>query len=143
MNDMADQITGGCLCGAVRYRASGAPVAARICYCRTCQYIAAGNGSVNAVFRAADVSFTGEMREYVSTADSGNVMHRRFCPVCGTPVSAQGEARPDILVLRAGTMDDPNAVKPDGAIWVASAPRWVCFDPQMRQVARQPAPLPK
>ncbi len=136
-------IAGGCLCGAVRYRASSAPIATRLCYCRVCQYISAGSASVNAVFRAADVSFTGEMRDYVSTAESGNIMHRRFCPACGTPVSGQGEARPDILVLRAGTMDDPNMVKPDMAIWVASAPRWACIDPALTQVAGQPAPAPK
>lgn len=72
-------ITGGCLCGAVRYTSSAAPVGARVCWCRDCQYFAAGAGTVNAVFRVETFEVSGETRDYASTADSGNRMHRQFC----------------------------------------------------------------
>jgi hypothetical protein len=137
---MDTSLTGGCLCGAVRYTAVSAPLAVRQCYCRTCQYISAGSPSVNMMMHAADVTFTGELREYVSTADSGNIMHRRFCPVCGTPVSNQAESRPQFIVMRVGTLDDPNAVAPSTAIWVSAAPRWACIDPALTHVDKQPVP---
>jgi len=137
---MTATLTGGCLCGAVRYTATAAPLAVRMCYCRDCQYISAGSPSVNMMLPTAAVTFTGETREYVSTADSGNVMHRRFCPACGTPISNQAEARPQFVIVRVGTLDEPNAVAPDTAIWVESAPRWACIDPSLNHVARQPTP---
>ena len=77
-------IAGGCLCGAVRYEARSAPIVTRICWCRVCQYLACGNGAVGVGFRTDSFALTcGQPLDYVSTADSGNVMHRRFCGRCG------------------------------------------------------------
>jgi hypothetical protein len=102
-------ITGGCLCRAVRYTVSADAIATRVCWCRDCQYFAAGNATVNLVFPAAAVSVTGPLRDYSSIADSGNRMHRRFCERCGTPVTSTSEARPHLTILRAGTLDGPRS----------------------------------
>jgi len=133
-------ITGGCLCGAVRYRASSAPVLARSCWCRTCQYLAAGNATVNAMFRADTVQVEGETRDYASAADSGNIIHRRFCPACGTPMFAAAEVRPHLLIVRVGTLDDPAAVQPAMTIWTVSKPPWGCLDEDLPGFPRQPPP---
>lgn len=133
-------ITGGCLCGAVRYEISAQPIMARMCYCRVCQYLACGNAAVNAAFPSAAVTLTGTLKDYVSTADSGTEMHRRFCPECGVHVTTAAAIRPHILMIRAGTLDDPNIITPTAAIWVDSAPRWTCFDPAIEQIAKQPPP---
>jgi hypothetical protein len=131
-------ITGGCLCKAVRYSVTADPIAARICWCRDCQYFAAGNGTVNVIFPADAVTLTGPLRDYVSHADSGNVMHRRFCECCGTPVASASEARPHLIILRAGTLDDPEVAKPSGTIWTDSAPSWACIPADLPKTARQP-----
>lgn len=131
-------LTGGCLCGAVRYEVSGAPVAARLCYCRVCQYLACGGPAANIQLRAADVSLTGELKDYCSVADSGNAMRRRFCPECGTHVTSASSARPDFLVLRVGTLDDPEQGRPQMAIWTSRAPQWMCMDPGLPKFAEQP-----
>jgi hypothetical protein len=117
-------ITGGCLCEAVRYRISAEPIAARTCWCRACQYTGTGNATVNVVFPSGAVSVDGPLTDYACKADSGNTMHRSFCPVCGAPVFTQSEARPHFLAVRAGTLDDSNLAKPDITIWTKMAPSW-------------------
>jgi hypothetical protein len=135
-------ITGRCYCGAVRYTVAAAPLATRVCWCRDCQYLAAGAGSVNVVFPAAAVALEGPLRTWSSTADSGNRMHRRFCERCGTPVTSASDARPHLLILRAGTLDDPELAKPSLTIWTDSAPSWACFAADVPQTPRQPPPVP-
>ena len=134
-------ITGGCLCGAVRYVVSAGPIATRICWCHDCQHLAAGSGTVNVVFPTAAVTITGPLRDYASLADSGTRMHRKFCENCGTPVTSQAESRPHLLILRAGTLDDPEIARPATTIWTDSAPTWACIDASLPRVARQPPPV--
>ena len=114
-------IAGGCLCGAVHYRIDVLPVAKRICWCRDCQFIGGGHGTVNLTFRSEAVHIEGKLADHVSKADSGNLMHRRFCPKCGTPVATQSEARPYLLTIRAGTLDDSEIARPLMTIWASSA----------------------
>jgi hypothetical protein len=140
MTETGADIQGGCLCGAVRYRSTSAPIAARYCWCRVCQKIAAGNASVNVVFAKGAVTLEGETAVYESTADSGNAMRRSFCPKCGTHLFSESTGRPHLLVVRAGTLDDPAIAEPSAAIWTSSAPRWACIDPNLKQFPVQPPP---
>ena len=133
-------ITGGCLCGAVRFTVTADAIATRVCWCRDCQFFAAGGATVNVIFPATAVTISGPLRDFASVADSGNRMHREFCEVCGTPVTSRSEARPHLIVLRSGTFDDPEVVKPTQTIWTDSAPSWACIDPNLPRVTRQPPP---
>jgi hypothetical protein len=122
-------ITGGCLCGQLRYEiVAEKPIVARVCWCRVCQYLGAGSGTVNAMFAKTALTTTGERKVYISQADSGATMQRSFCPNCGTPVFSAAEARPDFVIVRVGTLDDPEIGKPAGTIWTRSAPSWACLD---------------
>jgi len=114
-------ITGGCRCGAVRYSVEAEPITARHCWCRDCQYIGAGSGTVNVFFRSEAVKVEGALSDYTSRAASGNQMHRQFCPTCGTPVFTQSDARRHMIGVRAGTLDDPEIRKPQMTIWTSSA----------------------
>jgi hypothetical protein len=138
---MSDPITGRCFCGAVRYEASAPPITVRACWCRDCQYLASGNASVNAIFRVDSLRITGETAEYVSTANSGNTMRRRFCPTCGTQLFSHSSARPEVMVVRVGTLDDREAVRPVGFIWTASKPSWGFTDPATPCFDGQPPPV--
>jgi hypothetical protein len=134
------EITGGCLCRAVRYSIDAAPIVTRTCWCRVCQYIGAGSATVNVCFPSAAVTVRGELRDYQLRAESGNLMHRRFCPVCGTHLFSAAETRPHLVFVRAGTLDDPEGARPAMTIWTASAPGWACFDERIPKVERQPPP---
>jgi hypothetical protein len=141
MAESTVSIKGGCLCGQVRFQISAAPIAMRVCWCRDCQYFAAGSATVNVVFPAEAVTVTGELKDYVSTADSGNKMHRRFCPHCGTPVFSASESRPHLMIVRNGALDDTALLKPSATIWTESAPEWAWIDESLPQPAGQPPPL--
>ncbi len=135
------EITGGCLCGSVRLRISKPPIAMRLCWCRVCQYIAAGNATVNVVFPSDAVSVSGALTDYRCVADSGSVMHRRFCPACGTPVFSAAEARPHLLIVRNGVLDDTELLRPAATIWASAAPEWAWIDESLPRHAGQPPPV--
>jgi len=136
-------IEGGCICGAVRYSSTAKPITVRNCWCRVCQYFASGNATVNVVFPKDAVTIRGELNDYVSTADSGNTMHRRFCPACGTQMFSESEARPHLIIIRAGTLDDREIAKAGATIWTRSAPSWGYVDPDLPHFEGQaPAPSP-
>jgi hypothetical protein len=134
-------ITGGCLCGSVRFTVSEGPIVGRVCWCKVCQKIGAGGPTVGAAFRWAAVSVTGELRDFESVADSGNTMHRRFCPICGTHLFSQAESRPTLVFIRAGALDDPEIVQPSSTIWTGSAPSWATIDPHLPKIEGQPPPI--
>ena len=87
-----------------------------------------GNAAVSVCFPTAGIVVSGETRDFVSTADSGNRMHRRFCPACGTHLFSEAEARPHLIFVRAGSLDDPSLAEPASTIWTERAPAWACID---------------
>ena len=97
---------------------------------------------MNVVFARASFSILGVLSDYMSLSDSGTVMHRKFCPACGTPLFSEAEPRPHVIIARAGTLDDPNRVAPGMTIWTGSAPTWACFDNTSPQFAAGPPPAP-
>jgi hypothetical protein len=133
-------IEGGCICGAVRYSSRVEPLVVRACWCRVCQFFAAGNATINLAFPTEAVTIQGELRDYASSADSGRRMHRRFCPTCGVHLFSQAEERPQMIVVRAGTLDHPEIAAPQAHIWTKSAPRWARLDPDLPHFEGQPPP---
>ncbi len=95
---------------------------------------------MNVCFPTRAMHVEGELKDHRSVADSGNIMHRQFCPSCGTPVFSAAEARPHLIFVRAGTLDDPEVARPAATIWTSQAPTWACFDEHIPQVERQPPP---
>ena len=129
----------GCLCGAVRIKIDAEPIAARMCWCRLCQYLGGGTGTVNVCFSAEKVETLGEVRWHESIADSGNRMRRGFCPQCGTPLFSIAKSRPHLTFIRAGALDDPDLLGPQAVIWTEAAPQWAHLD---RQLPHHPAQIP-
>jgi hypothetical protein len=135
------EITGGCLCRKVRFRITAAPLAMRLCWCRDCQYFAAGNATVNVVFPSDALRVEGQLTDFRSVADSGRVMHRHFCPSCGTPLFSAAEERPHLVIVRNGSLDDTELIRPGATIWTDSAPEWAWIDETVPRFAGQPPPV--
>lgn len=130
-----------CLCGQVRITIDAEPLAARMCWCRLCQYLGGGTATVNVCFPAEKVTTTGGVKWHASTADSGTPMQRGFCPDCGTPLFSRAESRPHLLFIRAGALDDPGFVGPQAIIWTQEAPPWAVLDPHLPHYPAQIPPV--
>ncbi|REJ73238.1 MAG: GFA family protein [Acidobacteria bacterium] len=116
-----DPYTGGCQCGAVRYRVLGELTNAHVCHCRMCQK-AAGNYFMplaNAQKREFVV-----VRGEISWFQSSEPVRRGFCEACGTPLIFDREAAPHLNVT-LGSLDDPAAVRPTRQYGLESRLPWL------------------
>lgn len=121
-------MTGGCLCGNIRYELKSEPKATVVCHCTHCQKASGSAFSTNIVAARPDIEFTGgAMAVYDDKAESGNILKRSFCPKCGSSIMSESSGRPGFAVLKVGTLDDVSAVKPSAQIWTRSAQPWVTF----------------
>ena len=121
---MTQRLTGGCLCEAVRYVCDAPPKLTVHCYCRDCRKIGGTGHATHTVFDENAFSLTGPVNEYVRTADSGRSINRRFCPVCGSAIFHTRDGMEGLVVVRTSSLDDPECVTPERAIYVSRAPSW-------------------
>jgi hypothetical protein len=107
-DDVAEQMSGGCACGRVRYTATVEPDEAYLCHCRMCQR---STGSVSIAFVNAKLdalSWDGEPDWY----DSSPIARRPFCSGCGTSLGFIFKKDADKMDLTVASFDDPRAFKP-------------------------------
>ena len=112
---------GGCLCGAVRYRAEGPPTASMICHCDSCARASGAPAVAWVTFRTQGFRFVrGEPVAFHSSPP----VTRRFCGSCGTPLTYVHTARPSEIDVTTRTLDDPEAFAPSHHAWVGDGPSW-------------------
>ena len=119
------ETTGGCLCGQVRYTATGEPIASLVCHCRDCQRFTGSAFSAGMAFPAKSVTVQGNLKVFDVIGDSGKAVHRHFCPHCGSGVLGMVDVSPGSILVLAGTLDDPAAFAPKVEVYCASAQPWV------------------
>jgi hypothetical protein len=130
---------GGCLCGDIRYRASGEPVVMSICHCRQCQK-QTGSAFVEVVAVPQEAfSVEGTLNTFTNAGDSGRKKHSKFCPRCGTAVVIEAEGFPGMALIMGGTLDDPSWLKPGLALFCDSAQPWLSVNHEMKRFPRMPA----
>ncbi|KAI9010035.1 Mss4-like protein [Hyaloraphidium curvatum] len=107
----AESHSGGCLCGAVRFAASGAPVRALACHCTWCQRTTSSAFSALAFYRKRDVRTSGHPPVRFDTKGAhGRGMALEFCGRCGTRVGLLVDAAPTLRMIPVGTFDDPDFI---------------------------------
>lgn len=132
-------ISGGCLCGAIRYSAETDPAFTAVCHCRNCQKQTGTGSSVIVGLPADSLSISGPIKTFRDIGDSGKAVYRRFCPSCGSPIVTDVEAMPTLTFLKAGTLDDPRWLKPAMEIYCDSAQPWVPHLADAQQLPKGPA----
>ena len=116
--------TGGCLCGQVRYTLSADPALCVTCHCKNCQRQAGSALSIIVGVPEDAVEYSGEIKTYNDTGDSGATVRRQFCPECGSPVFTRLE-QPGLMFIKAGTFDDTSDLQPQFHCYTKSRQQWV------------------
>jgi predicted nucleic acid-binding protein len=116
---------GGCACGAVRYRLTSDPMFTHCCHCLNCQRQTGSAFVINALIEADRVELLEGKPEAVDVPrDDGSKQRISRCPNCQVAVFSD-YGRPEILFVRAGTLDQPSAVTPDVHIFTRSKLPWI------------------
>ncbi|WP_460137889.1 GFA family protein [Pseudomonas sp. S2_A10] len=105
--------TGGCLCGDVRFEASGEPYRVGLCHCLDCRKIHGALFHASAIFPEDAVTISGETHEYQG---------RHFCPRCGSSVFNRSG---DEVEVSLGALDAPDQLKPTYESWIVRRESWL------------------
>ena len=127
---MAEEFEGGCLCGAVRYRAGGDILRAGHCHCRMCQK-ASGAPMVSwAVVPIQSFSFTkGQPVEYRSSERS----YRLFCGQCGSQLVIRDAGETKEIDINLATFDEPARATPTYHIYTSSQQPWLHIEDDLQR----------
>jgi hypothetical protein len=130
-------VTGGCLCGAIRYAYEGPIGPAAYCHCTDCRRVTGSAFNVSVRFERASLRIEkGEPKAFTKRADSGNLLTRSFCGECGSPLFTTSPAHPEHAFVKAGSLDEPTVVAPTAQSWVDSAVAWSAIAPGLPAFAR-------
>lgn len=129
-------LEGGCLCAAVRYRLSGAPLVSSVCHCQSCRK-ASASPSVAwlTVDRSAFQLLGGTLRRFASSPG----VVRSFCGHCGSPLTCESEAEPEVLDITTASLDEPARCPPTREVWLEHRVDWQMVNPDLALYARSRA----
>ena len=128
-------LEGGCQCGSVRYRISGAPVMTALCHCTMCRRANAAPVVAWAMYEDAQVAFTGRP---AAVYESSPGCRRGFCPRCGTQISFSADYIPGLIDITIGSLDDPARVSPALHYWDSERLPWAEFADHLPRYAEFP-----
>lgn len=131
--EVALPLTGGCVCGQLRYALTGAPLLVYACHCHNCQKRSGSAFALQVVIERAHLKVTGEMDAQRRADAAGGELEHSFCPECRGRVWVHNLAAPDYATLRAGSFDDTRWIVPIAQTFVESAIPWAVM-PGVRQV---------
>jgi len=80
----------------------------------------------------------GELKSYAVKADSGNEVAREFCANCGSGILSRLAGMPEVIAVKAGSLDNTSGFKPTMNIYVSSAPRWATFAAELDRFDKMP-----
>lgn len=87
------------------------------------------------------LAIVGETADYVRSTDSGTKTRCTFCPACGTRLYHRSDRSPEIVTIKAGTLDVTGSIKPVAHLWICRKQPWVILDDDVPAYATQPPDL--
>ena len=120
-----ERMTGGCMCGAVRYTIAEKPLATGLCHCNRCRPQSGSAFSTVIFVHRSAVTITGETAVFDDIGSSGLRVLRRYCPRCGSPLTTEADVTGDIMFVKAGGIDSNEWYHPDLEMFVTRRRPWV------------------
>ena len=131
-------LTGGCLCGDLRWKAHAPPKYMGLCYCADCRRASGSAFSPFMGFDAAAITITGRWTVHTVTHADGRSATRNSCVVCGGLVFGGELGKSDEYNIYAGSLDDAAQFKPTVALFVRDKPDWIDVPVGLRQFETLP-----
>lgn len=113
------------MCGAVRYEISKRPVAMGLCHCDRCRPQSGSAFSTVIFVEPSSLTIQGETAVFSDVGTSGLYVARRYCPSCGSPLTTESTALPDLWFVKAGTLDNNDWFRPTMELFVTKRRPWV------------------
>ncbi|RYD25882.1 MAG: GFA family protein [Verrucomicrobiaceae bacterium] len=130
-------ITGGCICGAVRYESTAEPVLMLKCHCRDCQQITGGPYVPAVIFPHQAFRVTqGEIRKHATDSENGGHNLRGFCPECGSRLTGADSPEHGVIGVVASSLDDPSIFQPRFEMYMEDAQPWDVMDPSTKKFSK-------
>jgi hypothetical protein len=136
--NMPATLAGGCMCGAVRYKVSEAPVATGLCHCDRCRPQSGSAFSTIIIIKRSTFEMEGETAVFDDVGSSGLHVARRYCPRCGSPLTTEADVTPDQMFVKAGGIDRNEWFRPMMELFVGKRRAWVAPVPGARQFEGNP-----
>jgi hypothetical protein len=133
-----NSLTGGCMCGAVRYRISEKPVASGLCHCNRCRPQSGSAFSTVIIIKRSTFQIEGETTVFEDVGASGLRVGRRGCARCGSPLTTEPDVAPDIMFVKAGGIDNNEWFQPAMELFVTRRRPWVTPVPGIPQFDGNP-----
>ncbi|MGN6453970.1 MAG: GFA family protein [Steroidobacteraceae bacterium] len=131
-------INGSCLCGQIRYSAKVEPAFVAVCHCKNCQKQAGTAFSVLVAVPKSSLSIQGRLKTFQDVGDSGQAVLRNFCPDCGSPITSDVAVMPELVFIKAGTLEDTSWLDPKMHVYCDSAQRWTPLPEGSQTFAKMP-----
>ena len=131
-------LKGGCMCGAVRYRISAAPIATGLCHCNRCRPQSGSAFSTTIIIRRFTFELEGETTVFEDVGSSGLRVGCRSCARCGSPLTTEPDVTPDMMFVKAGGIDNNEWFKPAMELFVTRRRPWMAPVPGIPQFEANP-----
>jgi len=137
---MSRTLTGGCLCGRIRYEIEGKPRFMYQCYCGKCRAASGASFVTNIIVDTAKFTITAG-KEGLAAYESSPQKFRHFCSNCGSPIYSHGEKTKHVVSVRCGTLNQGPGVRVAYHAFVASKAPWADICDDQPQFAEWPDPV--
>ncbi|MDP1875295.1 GFA family protein [Phenylobacterium sp.] len=131
-----DLHAGGCLCGKIRYEVAGPLADIQLCHCSQCRKAQGSAFAANIPVTEAQLRFMPGAAEPV-LFESSPGKTRAFCGQCGSPLFSRTTARPGVVRLRAGSLDEPSGAQLGFHIFADSHADWWALDDALPRFAER------
>ena len=115
---------GSCQCGNITVSMSRKPAMMLQCHCLDCQKSTGTGHTSNAYFETDDVTIVGETNGHSVIAENGTEMTRYFCPDCGSRMYGRNSARPGLISIQVGCLEDHSWFSPQAVLYLSRQNDW-------------------